>query len=174
MTQEPRWRVHVGTADVTCVRFALAALRDDDPWPLSRVVADVTAAGATRADRPHAAGAGRGVPIIHRQSLEWHGCALHLEAHRLAASAELSMELPSWDELTERIDDEDSVWYLVDIVASACDARWGALGDGEALGEAPDLRLHAGVLVPERDSDSFGITRAYTLLQRSGLAVLLR
>lgn len=172
--QPPSWRVHIATAGVTCVRFAAGTLRETDPWPLSRAVADVASVGATRQERPHAVGSGRGVPIIHRQQMRWHGCELHLEAQRAGGLAEVSMELPAWDELTERIADEDAVWDLVDTVAAACDARWGALGDGEALGDAPDLRRHAGVLVPERDSGSFGITHAYIRLQRSGLAVLLR
>lgn len=174
MTDGPAWRVHIGTAGVTCVRFAAGTLRETDPWPLSRVVADIANAGATYADRPHAVGSGRGVPIIHRQDLEWRDCDLHVEAQHQGGSAEVSMELPPWDELTEKVGEEDAVWDLVDIVATASGAHWGALGDGEALGEAPDLRRHAGVIVPERDSDSFGITRTYTLLPRSGLAVLLR
>ena len=174
VTDGPAWRVHIGTAGVTCVRFAAGALRGTDPWPISRVVADVARAGATRADRPHAVGSGRGVPIIHRQGLQWRDCELHLEAHHLGGIDEVSMELPPWDELTTRIADEDAVWDLVDTVAAACGARWGALGDGEALGEAPDLRRHVGVLVPERESNSFGITHTYTRLPRSGLAVLIR
>ena len=174
MTNGPPWRVHIGTAGVTCVRLAAGTLRDTDPWPLSRVVADVANAGAARTDRPHAVGSGRGVPVIHRQDMQWRDCELHLAAHRVDGSGEVSMELPPWDELAERAGDEDAVWDLVDTVAAACSARWGVLGDGESLGDAPDLRRHAGVLVPERDSHSFGITRTYTLLPRSGLAVLLR
>ena len=168
------WRVHIGTAGVTCVRFAAGALRDTDPWPLSRVVADVVSLGATRGDRPHAVGSGRGVPIIHRQDLRWWDCDLHLEAQVVAGIAEVCMELPAWDELTECIDDENTVWDLVDTVAAACDARWGALGDGEALGDAPDLRRHAGVLVPERDRHAFGITNTYAVLPKSALHLLLR
>lgn len=170
----PSWRVHVGTAGVTCIRFAAGTLRDTDPWPLSRVVADVASLGATRGDRPHAVGSGRGVPIIHRQDMQWQRCDLHLEAQRLGGLAEVSMEMPAWDELTECIEDEDAVWELVDTVAAACDARWGALGDGEALGDAPDLRRHAGVLVQERDIHAFGITHTYAVLPKSGLHVLLR
>ena len=170
----PSWRVHIGTAGVTCVRLAAGTLRDTDPWPLSRAVADVASLGATRGDRPHAVGSGRGVPIIHRQDMRWRGCDLHLEAQRVAGLAELSLELPAWDELTERIDDEDCIWELVDTVAAACDARWGTLGDGEALGDAPDLRRHAGVLVRERDSHAFGITHTYAVLPNSALHVLLR
>lgn len=170
----PSWRVHIGTAGVTCVRFAAGTLRDTDPWPLSRAVADAASMGATRGDRPHAVGSGRGIPTIHRQDMRWRGCDLHLEAQRVAGLAEVSLELPAWDELTERIEDEDTVWDLVDAVAAACDARWGALGDGEALGDAPDLRRHAGVLVQEHDSRMFGITHTYTVLPKSALHVLLR
>ena len=170
----PSWRVHIGTAGVTCVRFAAGQLRDADPWPLSRAVADAMSVGATRGDRPHAVGSGRGVPIIHRQEMRWEGCDLHLEAQHVGGLAEVSMELPAWDELTDRIADEDAVWELVDTVAAACDARWGALGDGEALGHAPDLRRHAGVLVQERDRHAFGITHTYAVLPKSALHVLLR
>jgi hypothetical protein len=170
----PAWRVHLGTAAMTCVRFAVARPEDRDPWPLSRVVASVCSLGAERGDRPHAAGAGRGVPIVHRQELTWSGCTLLLEAHRLADSAEVSLELPSWDELTDIVAEELAVWDLVDTVADACDARWGAIGDGEALGAAPELRRHVGVLVRPADSTSFGITRPYLVLERCGLAVLLR
>ena len=170
----PSWRVHIGTAGVTCVRFAAGTLRDSDPWPLSRAVADAASLGATRGDRPHAVGSGRGIPTIHRQDMRWRGCDLHLEAQRVAGLAEVSLELPAWDELTERIEDEDTVWDLVDAVAAACEARWGALGDGEALGDTPDLRRHAGVLVQEHDSRMFGITHTYTVLPKSALHVLLR
>lgn len=174
VTSDPRWRVHIGTAGVTSVRFALAPAGGSDPWPLSRIVADVLSMGALRADRPHAVGSGRGVPILHRQDMKWRDCALHLEAQHVDGVAEVSMELPAWDELTERVEEEDAVWALVDTVAAACDARWGALGDGEALGDRPDLRRHIGVLVPERDSDSFGMTHSYRELPKSGLSVLLR
>lgn len=170
----PAWRVHLGTADATCVRFAIPRPRDQDPWPLSAVVAGVATAGAVRNDRPHAAGAGRGVPIIHRQEMRWQGCPLLLESHVLAGSAELSLELPAWDELVEHVDSEELVWELIDTVADGCDAHWGAIGDGEALGVQPDLRRHAGVLVPSRGLDAFGTTNPYTVLPRSGLTVLLR
>ena len=174
MHDGPRWRVHIATAGVTCVRLAAGILHASDPWPLTRAVADVVSAGATRTDRPHAVGSGRGVPIIHRQAMQWKGCDCHLEAHLVDGRAEVSLELPAWDELTERVDDEDDVWDLIDIVAAAISARWGALGDGEPLGDTPDLRRHAGILVPERDTDTFRVSPAYTMLQRSGLAVLLR
>ena len=170
----PSWRVHIGTAGVTCIRFAAGTLRESDPWPLSRVVADVASLGATRGDRPHAVGSGRDVPIIHRQEMRWWDCDLHLEAQRVAGLAEVSLEMPPWDELTECIENEELVWELVDTIGAACDARWGALGDGEALGDAPDLRRHAGVLVRQHDSLGFGITHTYTVLPKSALHVLLR
>lgn len=173
-TATPAWRVHVGTAAVTSVRFVVPQPRDGDPWPLSRVVMSVSALAAERRDRPHAVGGGRGVPILHRQEMTWQGCALHLEAQRLKESAEVALELPAWDELCEQVDDEEALWHLIDTVAEACDARWGAIGDGEALGAGPDLRRHAGVLVPERDAHELAPIRPYTMLERSGLAVLLR
>lgn len=170
----PAWRVHVGTAAVTSVRFAVPHPRARDPWPLSRVVMSVTALGAERCDRPHAVGAGRGVPILHRQAMTWQGCALHLEAQRLQDTAEVALELPPWDELSDAVDDEDTLWRLIDTVAEACDARWGAIGDGEALGAAPDLRRHAGVLLSESAAQDVAGIRPYTVLPHSGLAVLLR
>lgn len=173
-TAVPAWRVHLGTADVTCVQFAIPKPRDRDPWPLSAVVAGVATAGGERGDRPHAVGTGRGVPIIHRQEMRWHGCALQLESHVLADSAAVSLELPAWDELVERVESEAFVWDIIDTVADACAARWGAIGDGEALGSQPDLRRHAGLLVQPGDVATFGMTHPYTVLPRSGLAVLLR
>lgn len=170
----PAWRVHLGTAGITCLRLAVPSPAGRDPWPLSRVVATLAAEGAARVDRPHALGSGRGVPILHRQQMTWRGCDLHLEAQRLQSSAEVSLELPAWDELAESVAAEDMVWGLVDTVAEACDARWGAIGDGEALGDTPDLRRHPAVLVPEREADAFGITRPYAILHKSGLALLLR
>lgn len=170
----PPWRVHVGTAAMTSVRFAVPHPRAGDPWPLSRVVIAASARGAERRDRPHAAGAGRGVPILHRQEMTWQGCALHLEAQRLQDTAEITIELPPWDEICAQVDGEDALWQLIDTIAGACDARWGAIGDGEALGTAPDLRRHVGVLVREHDARDFDGVRPYTVLERSGLAVLLR
>lgn len=170
----PAWRVHVATAALTSVRFAVPHPRDRDPWPLSPVVMSVSALGAERLERPHAVGAGRGVPIIHRQEMTWQRCTLHLEAQRLQDTAEVGVELPPWDELSERVDGEDSLWQLIDTVAAACDARWGAIGDGEALGTAPDLRRHCGVLVRAAAAADFAGIRPYTVLQRSALAVLLR
>lgn len=170
----PPWRVHVGTAGLTCVRLAVPWPGAGEPWPLSAAMTRATTLGAERDGRPHAAGSGRGVPILHRQAMTWRGCALHLEAQRLVDTAEVTLELPAWDELVERVDTERDVWDLVDTVADACAARWGAIGDGEALGDAPDLRRHTGVLVPPRRAAAFGITRPYRLLERSGLAVLLR
>lgn len=162
------WRVHLGTTGATCVRLALQPRSASDPWPLSRALAELRAAGATTADRPHALGAGRGIPLLHRQDLTWCGCALHLESLHTPGRTEVALELPPWDELVERLDREDTVWDLVDTVAAACDARHGAIGDGEPLEDgAPDLRHHVGVLLRAH-------ARPYTLLPKSGLVVLLR
>ncbi|MFN2581520.1 MAG: hypothetical protein ABR498_02120 [Candidatus Dormibacteria bacterium] len=168
----PRWRVHLGTASSTCVRLRLPTRDDHAPWPLSRVVAELQAMGCARDDRPHALGAGRGMPLIHRQALRWRDMPLHLESHHVGGRDEVSLELPSGDELIDLID-EDALWDMVDRVAAACDASHGAVGDGEALEDGPPaLRRHVGVLIPAHTLE----VRAspYTQLPMSGLAVLLR
>jgi hypothetical protein len=174
----PAWRVHLNTPGETCVRFRLPSVDDRDPWPLSRVVAELSACGARRADRPHAVGGGRGVPLIHRQAMEWRGCPLHLEAQHLSDIGfdEVALTLPSWDELSDRVDDEDALWQLIDVVAVASGASWGVIGDGEtAVEDQPDVRRHAGVVVPEsRATIAPAAGARYATLPQSGLVVLLR
>lgn len=180
------WRVHVATADTTCVRLVTARVAESDPWPLTAVISAVTSLGATRADRPHAVGRGRGIPLIHRQEMIWLGCELVLEAHHhMSGADEVSLALPPWDELCEQVGDEESVWTLVDEVAAAASAEYGAIGDGEALQTpmpAADaewntlLSRHCGVLV--RGDVATRMSRAaafaYCELPLSGLTVMLR
>ena len=98
----PAWSVHLGTTGSTCVRFACDVVRDSDPWPLSRAVADLAAGGASLAERPRALGSGRGIPLVHSQRMLWRGTTLELEAHHLrdGGNDEVSVTLAAWDELT--------------------------------------------------------------------------
>ena len=187
VTFEVPWRVHMPTVDATCVRFACARAGDEDPWPLARVLHYMQELGVTRADRPHAVGRGRGVPLIHRQALSWMGCTLLLESHHHAtfAADELSMLLPPWDELETSAACEDDLWTLVDTVAAGSGALHGAVGDGEPLElTRPDtaqavsdsLRRHMALLVSAETLHFADLARAclYRELPVSGLVVLAR
>lgn len=187
VTSPPRWLVHIPTVDTTCVRLACARRGEADPWPLSRVIADLISAGAERAGRPHAAGAGRGIPLIHRQELRWRGCAVLLEAHHAQGGDwdEIALHLPAWMELEEHAECEDAVWDLIDVAAAAAATRFGALGDGEALelgapsGEhswAGRLRRHVALLLPAAEATTIhrGTAFSYRTLERAGLRVMLR
>ncbi len=182
----PAWSVRLGTAGCTCVRFICRRSRDDDPWPLTRVINELRAAGASMAERPRALGSGRGIPLIHSQVMAWCGTTLELEAHHLHDDGgdEISVTLPSWDELMGVVPHEDEVWEMLDIVTAGIMPRFGIIGDGEPAGalrcETSDdlralLRRHTGVLVAEY---SPGLTAAeacrYRELPRSGAIVLLR
>ncbi|MGA8636360.1 MAG: hypothetical protein WB805_16125 [Candidatus Dormiibacterota bacterium] len=152
----PAWSVHLGTTGSTCVRFACDVVRDGDPWPLSRVVADLSAGGASLAERPRALGSGRGIPLVHSQRMVWRGTTLELEAHHLRDGGhdEVSVTLPAWDELTTAVSEEDEVWEMIDVVAAAIMPRFGIIGDGEAIevsgADTGDwrrmLRRHTGLL----------------------------
>ncbi len=144
--------------------------------------------GAAPAGRPHAAGAGRGVPLIQRQALSWEGCDLLLEAHHARDATtpdEVSLTLPPWDELQQRAASEDDVWRLIDATTAACAARFGAIGDGEAMellspADCDDwvsrARRHTGLLLRAGDAAHVPATVAsgYRELPVSGLVVLLR
>jgi hypothetical protein len=179
----PAWRVHLPTADTTCVTLLCARRGDADPWPLARPLAELMALGAVRDDRPHAVGAGRGIPIMHRQALHLDGIDIELASVRgLAGDDEVTLSLPPWDELIAAAADEDAVWEIVDIVAAGCGGRVGSIGDGEAMtlaeaGETLDadalLRRHVGVLLQDLERTP-AATHVYRLLPRSGLAVILR
>ena len=110
------------------------------------------------AERPRALGSGRGIPLVQSQVLRWHGTTLELEAHHLRdeGNDEVSVTVPSWDELVAVVPREDDVWEMIDLVAAAIAPRFGIIGDGESIGRsrcetAADmrslLRRHIGVLV---------------------------
>lgn len=180
------WSVHLGTAGCTCIRFRCERTRDGDPWLLSRVVSELVATGSAMAERPRALGRGRGMPLVHSQTMTWCGTSLELEAHHLrdAGDDEVSVTVPAWDELIDVVPDEDSVWDMLDLVASAISPRFGIVGDGEAIGStrcetAADLRAllrrHIGVLT-HAYSPRLAPTEAsvYRELPRSGLVAMIR
>jgi len=183
---QPRWRVHLPTADQTCVRLALPRLGERDPWPLARVLAELASLGGRPTERTRALGSGRGTPVIASSELRWHGCPLAVESfHDVGGGAgELAISAPSWDELTALLPGEDAYWELIDTAAMAAGARYGAVVDGEPLEtEEPAgvaaweemVRRHLGVLARP---GSFGagpaLAAPYRELPLSGLAVLLR
>lgn len=183
---EPAWTVHIGTAACTCVRYVCEPPRDGDPWPLTRVISDLATLGARPADRPRALGSGRGIPLVHSQQMTWAGCQLELEAHHLRddGADEISLMLPSWDELAGALEREDDVWEIVDTVAAACSPRFGIVGAGESIGALhcdsdTDVRRlmsrHAGIVIHEFDTPApSAIVAHYRELPRSGMSVFLR
>ena len=182
---EAEWTVHLETASCTCIRFTFDRTRDSDPWPLSRVVTELTAAGASLAERPRALGTRRGIPLVHSQVMAWCGTTLELEAHHLRDEGhdEVSVTLPPWDELVHVVAREDDVWEMVDVVAAAIAPRFGVIGDGEAIGSTRCetdadvrnlLRRHIGVVVHAYAARvPSAVANAYRSLSRSGMIVVL-
>lgn len=175
--------VELPSAGQTVVSFVLRRVDEGGPWPLTRVL---TALGAFDVDRvgvARALGDRRGVPLVHSQELRWRGLTLFIEArHGRAGADELSLELPAWDELVEAIDG-DAVWRLIDAVATASDAQFGSIGDGEPPEmELPDdpvslrsqLRRHLALLLPEWAGDDVAAAqvRCSRVLDGSGLVVV--
>lgn len=183
---ETGWSVHLETAACTSIRFTCDRARDDDPWPLSRVVTELAAAGASLAERPRALGTGRGIPLVHSQVMTWCGTTLELEAHHLRDEGhdEVSVMLPPWDELVCVVAHENDMWEMIDVVAAAIVPRFGVVGDGEAIGstrcetdaDVRDLlRRHIGVIVYAYAARvPAGFASAYRSLSRSGMIVMLR
>lgn len=176
--------VAIASAGQTVVSFVLRPVEAGGPWPLTRVL---TALGELEVERDgvaRALGDRRGVPIVHSQALRWRGCDVHVEARHERRLDELAVELPDWDELTSRVD-EDEAWQLVDTIAAAADALFGSIGDGEPPEtEMPDgpvavaahVRRHLALLLPDwlaEDVASAGARVARTLTA-SGLVVATR
>jgi hypothetical protein len=173
------------TADATCVQLACGRRDDRDPWPASAVVAALLRFGAERTDRPHATGAGRGIPILFTQRLRLGECDIEVHAvHAGHAADEVTLTLPSWDELCGQLDGESAFWDLCDTAAAACDAQFGCIGDGAALpqmdeGRLPGwqelLRTHPGALLADdHQPDLRSSAAVYRMLPDSGLCVVLR
>jgi hypothetical protein len=182
----PPWSAHLGTAGCTCIRFTCERARDGDPWLLSRVVSELVATGAAMAERPRAIGRGHGMPLVHSQAMTWCGTTLELESHHLrdGGDDEVSVLLPSWDELAVVVPEEDALWEMLDLVAAAIIPRFGIIGDGESIGatrceSAADmralLRRHIGVLAHTYSLSGPMIEASvYRALPRSGLTAVIR
>jgi hypothetical protein len=179
----PAWRVHLPTALETRVR-SWARADPAGPWPSARAVSALLAEGATRAGRPRAVGAGRGLPLVAAQPLRWAGLELEVECRAAGDGlVECDLAAPPWDGIAAADATEDGWWELVDAFLAAVDARHGAIVDGEAVDPVEPsaeslrarLRRHLALLVPEHLATAAGADAAvYRTLPRSGRAVLLR
>lgn len=179
-----RHHVELPTAGQTIASFTLRAVNESGPWPLTRVLTALTPFDVERVGVARALGDRHGVPLVHSQELRWRGQSLFIEARHGRDLDELSAELPPWDDLLLAAD-EDQVWDLVDTVASAADAQFGSIGDGEPPETAlPDgvamlgaqLRRHLALLLPSwaaEDAADAGGTVARQLAA-SGLVVVTR
>ena len=180
------WKVHLPTAVETAIRVDLGPQRPEDPWPISRALAELAAHGMARSEQRRALGSGRGMPILATQGLRWQGCDFELEMlhHVAARRGEAALIGPPWDDLVLTGGNEDDWWQLVDVFANAVQARHGAVVDGEPidLDEAVDesewrrrLRRHVALLVPSEAVPCLGAAAdAYHVLPLSGLTVVLR
>ncbi|MHB8719686.1 MAG: hypothetical protein ACYDAC_12480 [Candidatus Dormibacteria bacterium] len=171
----------LATAGLSVISLVLRPVGPRGPWPLTTsltALADVERDGIARA-----LGDRHGIPLIHSAQLRWRGLQVTLEArHAEGGPDEMTVELPSWDEL----DDAGAgagAWDLVDRVAVAADAVFGSAGDGEApLAALPESgvglrragRRHLALLLPGwmvADAQGAGL-RHHGNLPGSGLAVL--
>ena len=181
----PGWRVHIPTADETCVRVRCADPEGGAPWPLPRAMVELGRLGLRPTERFRSLGAGRGRPLLHSQEAEWRGLPVHLESLVTGSGGvvEAALALPGMDEVVERVD-ELSWWELLDTFAASVDAVHGALVDGEAVELEPAaddaswrrrLGDHLGLLVPESAASGWEpLGAVYTSLPVSRLAVVLR
>ncbi|MDQ6856375.1 MAG: hypothetical protein M3Z57_04805 [Candidatus Dormibacteraeota bacterium] len=178
-----RESVQLTSAGQTVVSFVLRPVDDGGPWPLTRVLTALGAFDVERIGVARALGDRRGVPLVHSQELRWREQSLFLEArHGRDGADELSLELPPWEELVDTVDDD--VWLLIDAVATASDAQFGSIGDGEppetALPDDPpslraQLRRHLALLLPEWSGDDVTAAQARCprVLGGSGLLVVM-
>ena len=183
MRTRRRQTVQLASAGPTVVSFVLRRIEDGGPWPLTRVLTALGGFDVERIGVARALGDRHGVPLVHSQELRWRGQTLFLEArHGRDGTDELSLELPAWDELVGAIDD-GAVWLLIDAVATASDAQFGSIGDGEppetALPDDPpslraQLRRHLALLLPEWAGDDVAAAEANCarVLGGSGLLVI--
>ncbi len=171
------------SAGQTVVSLVLRRVDEGGPWPLTRVLTALGPFGVERVGVARALGDRRGVPLVHSQELRWRGQPLFLEARRGRDGIdELILELPPWDDLMSAAGDE-AVWLLVDAVATASDAQFGSIGDGEPPemllpDDAPSLRTqlrrHLALLLPEWTADDVAAAGATSdrVLADSGLLVV--
>ncbi len=165
------------------VSFVLRRVEEGGPWPLTRVLTALGAFEVERVGVARALGDRRGVPLVHSQELRWRELSLFLEArHGRDGTDELSLELPPWDEVVDAVEDGE-LWQLIDAVATASDAQFGSIGDGEppeiSLPDDPSslraqLRRHLALLLPEWAGDDVAAAQARCprVLGGSGLLVV--
>jgi len=184
------WRVCLTTVDETTISLCVPDPGDErSPWLLAQALDLVRSGG--RAERPadpgrFIAGRRRGAPLVAGETVTWAGVPLTIAAVQSigAATGELTLHLPAWDELHLLVD-EAWLWELVDDLADRLRARCGIIADGRAIG-FPDLdqpqraiqrlwRQHLGLLLPnEWRGHAAPRTQAYCELVASGLVVVLR
>jgi hypothetical protein len=178
-----RHRIEIPTAGQTMVSFTLRDVVESGPWPLTRVLTAIAGFDVERVGVARALGDRHGIPLVHSQELRWGDHAVFIEArHARHGSDELTLELPVWDELIDTVED-DLLWRFIDTVATAADARFGSIGDGEPPETAlPDdartlraqLSRHLALLLPGWMGDD--VTEAGATVARalpiSGLALV--
>lgn len=157
-----RHHVDIPSAGQTILSFVLRPVEEEGPWPLTRVLSALGEFDVERVGVARALGDRHGVPLVHSQELRWRGHDVTLEArHGRDGVDELTLEMPPWDEVVDRVD-EAEVWRFVDATAAGADARFGSIGDGEPpemeLPDSPDqlraqLRRHLALLVPDWTAD---------------------
>jgi hypothetical protein len=181
----PLWRVHIPTADESCVRVRCRQPAGTGPWPLSTAITELARLGLHVTERFRSLGTGRGQPLIHAQEASWRGLPVHLESVVTSGGAvvEAALALPGMDEVVLRVD-EDSWWELVDAFVAAVDATHGALVDGEPVDLTPPpsprgwrrrIGDHLALLVPSAAEVSWAPAGSlYMSLPSSRLQVVLR
>ena len=177
-----RRRVLLPSAGQTVVSLVLRPVADGGPWPLTRVLTALGGLDVERVGVARALGDRRGIPLVHSQELRWGDVDVFLEArHGRDGLDELSCELPPWDELVERIED-DAVFGFIDTVAAAADAQFGCIGDGEppevGLPDDPamlraQLRRHLALIVPDWSADDVAAAGASVARELPGSGLLV-
>jgi hypothetical protein len=176
-------RIELPSAGQTIVSLVLRPVDEGSPWPLTRVLTALGSLDIERTGTARALGDRQRVPLVHSQDLTWRGTALFIEArHGRGGIDELSLEMPPWDDVVTGLG-EDDAWSFVDTVASAADAQFGSIGDGEPPevvlpDDAPmlraQLRRHLALLLPGWAVDDIADAEVIParVLEASGLLVL--
>lgn len=148
----------------------------------SEGLGQLRAGGLAPVGRFRSLGSGKGEPLTASHTLTAAGLEFEFEVLVGGGVREAAFTAPGWTELQQALD-EDSWWNLVDRLAAAVGARFGALGDGEAL--APELPSsasgwnvlmwrHMGILVPRLLEPDLQMAQLYRMLPQSHLQLFLR
>jgi hypothetical protein len=183
----PGWRCCLPTSDATTISLS-CPLEPGRPW-LAGTALDILRQEAQTQSDPdgdrYAMGRRRGAPLMLGEPLLWNGVPLIAEAVELegGTAGELTLRLPPWSELAERIP-EERLWAVTDKLAAEFAASCGVVSDGRAIGY-PDLGeprsaalrlqlLHIGVLVPAPWLKFLRLgSTPYQELPQSGLVLVL-